>query len=73
MVEVVMVELDVIEVVQYLCFMMTKLYSYFFLIIRRIIQYTELELTKKIETESVPKVTHTELELLFEGRNSFVY
>lgn len=35
-----------------------------------IIQYTELELTKKIEVESIPKVSHTDLELLFEAYDS---
>lgn len=34
---------------------------------RAIIAYAEMELTKKIETESVPKVTNADLEFLFEA------
>jgi hypothetical protein len=31
------------------------------------VAYAEMELTKKIETESVPKVTNADLEFLFEA------
>jgi hypothetical protein len=34
---------------------------------RAIVAYAEMELTKKIETESVPKVTNADLEFLFEA------
>ncbi len=37
---------------------------------RLIIAYAEMELTKKVEHENIPKVTHTDLEQLFESYDS---
>lgn len=34
---------------------------------RLIIQYAEMELTKKVESEMVPKVTSTDLDFMFEA------
>ncbi len=37
---------------------------------RLIIQYAEMELTKKVDQDSIPKVSNTDLEFLFEAYDS---